>query len=78
MKTETLTWHELPADGMPDADITVMLEVLPPDGTDENDTETWPGWWSGERWLDAQNGWPIAAQRVVAWADMPAGSRGQV
>lgn len=23
MKTETITWHELPADGMPDAETTV-------------------------------------------------------
>lgn len=26
MKTETITWNELPADGVPDADTTVMVE----------------------------------------------------
>lgn len=71
MKTETITWHELPADGLPDADLTVLLEVRDPDETDT--TEVWPGWWSGERWVDA-DGWPIGAERVVAWADVPAGT----
>ncbi len=28
MKTETITWHELPADGMPDAETTVLLILL--------------------------------------------------
>lgn len=32
MKTETITWHELPADGMPDAETTVLLEVRELDG----------------------------------------------
>ena len=74
MKTETLTWHELPQDGLPDADLTVLLEVRDPDEPEA--TECWPGFWSGERWVDASTGWPIGAERVVAWADQPAGTRG--
>ena len=27
MKPETITWHELPADGMPDAETTVLLKA---------------------------------------------------
>jgi hypothetical protein len=73
MKTETITWHELPADGLPDAETTVQMEILQDDGT----TETWPGWWCGERWIDAGSGTPVAflVGEVVAWADVPAGSR---
>jgi hypothetical protein len=70
MKTETINWHELPNDGMPDAEITVLAEIRQPDGTD---TEVWPAWWSGERWVDAGSGFHIATARVVAWADVPAG-----
>ena len=72
MKTETITWHELPADGLPDAEITVMMEVLFAEGT-----ETWPGWWSGERWIEAESGTAtdVLCGQVLAWADMPAGSR---
>jgi len=70
MKTETITWHELPADGMPDADIAVLAEVRDPDGADGG-TEVWPAFWSGERWVDCGSGWPIEAERVVAWADQP-------
>lgn len=72
MKTETINWHELPADGMPDADITVLAEVR---SLDEQDTtEVWPAFWSGERWVDCGSGWPIEAERVVAWADQPSGT----
>ena len=71
MKTETIQWHELPGDGMPDADITVWAEVRDPD--DATTTEVWPAFWSGEKWIDCSTGWPIGAERVVAWADQPAG-----
>jgi len=70
MKTEQIQWHELPDDGLPDAETTVLLEVRDCDGPG---TEVWPGFWSGERWVDCSNGWPIGAGRVVAWADVPAG-----
>jgi hypothetical protein len=73
MKTETIQWHELPQDGMPDADITVLAEVRAPEGADDG-TEVWPAFWSGERWLDAGSGWHIECSRVVAWADQPAGT----
>jgi hypothetical protein len=72
MKTETITWRELPQDGIPDAELTVLLEVRDPD--QPGATECWPGFWSGERWIDCSTGWPIGAERVVAWADVPAGS----
>jgi len=71
MKTEQITWHELPADGMPDAEITVLAEIRQLDG---NSTEVWPAWWGGERWIDASSGWHIDSGRVVAWADQPAGT----
>jgi hypothetical protein len=73
MKTETLTWHELPSDGLPDADMTVLAEVRAPAGADDDSTEVWPAFWSGKNWLDAGSGWPISAERVVAWADVPVG-----
>ena len=73
MKTETLTWHELPQDGMPDADTTVLGEVRRVD--DPDTTEVWPAFWSGERWVDCSSGWPIEAARMVAWADQPAGTK---
>lgn len=73
MKTETLTWRELPQDGMPDADITVLGEIRDPD--EPESTETHPVFWSGERWIDAATGWPIGADRMVAWADQPGGTR---
>jgi hypothetical protein len=73
MKTESITWHELPQDGMPDADTTVMLEIT----TETGATECWPGWWDGERWLDS-HGMPIGLDSptgdVTAWAHMLAGA----
>lgn len=73
MRTETITWRELPADGMPDAEISVLVEFIAEDG----ERDTWPGWWSGEHWIDASTGDQIERDgrlRVVAWCDMPAGS----
>lgn len=72
MKIETITWHELPADGLPDADLTVLVEAR--DIDDPTATEVWPGFWSGERWVDCASAWPIANDRVVAWADQPSGT----
>lgn len=71
MKTEILTWHELPQDGMPDAEITVQVEVRDPEGSG---TQCWPAFWGGERWIDAATGMPIDGDRVIAWADQPAGT----
>lgn len=67
MTTETITWT---TDGsLPDADMTVLAEIACRD----NSTEVWPAYYDGERWVDA-TGWPMRS-RVIAWADMPAGSR---
>ena len=60
MKTETITWHEIPADGLPDSDITVLVAVyFPPDPDAAGDTaliEACSAWWSGEHWIDAGSG----------------------
>jgi len=71
MKIEQITWHELPQDGMPDSDITVEAEIEQDDGS----TEVHPAWWCGKQWRDAAQGWPLG-RRVVAWAHVPAGTRG--
>ena len=73
MITEQIVWH-LVSDAMPDAEITVLAEVRDPE---DSGTECWPAWWSGEHWIDASSGWHIDGERVVAWADMPGGTRGQ-
>ena len=72
MKTEVLHWHHLPAEGRPDSDITVLMEALLEDGS----TEVGPGWWCGESWRDCSTRWLIGRD-VVAWADMPAGTRAE-
>ena len=38
-------------------------------------TEVWPGYLDAGTWVDAASGLPIDTDRVVAWADMPKGSR---
>lgn len=73
MRTETLHWHELPDDGMPDADSTVMLDIAYDDG----EALTWPGWWDGTHWRDASTG-DIVRGKVAGWSDMPAGAAGVV
>lgn len=79
MRTETITWHDLPADGLPDSDITVLLAVhYPPDPDavlQPASVETCMGWWAGDRWLDASSGGGVEhdGARVLAWADMPVG-----
>ena len=73
MRNEVITWHDLPADGMPDSDITVLLKFTADDGA----ADTCLGWWSGTRWMDASNGDDIERDgrcRVVAWADMRGGA----
>ena len=55
MKTETITWHELPADGMPDAETTVLLELRELDG---DGTKVQTGWLAQSGWVDI-NAWPI-------------------
>lgn len=69
MKTETITWHELPQDGRPDSDTTVLAEITQDDGS----TDVHPAWWDGEEWRDCAQGWPLDTS-VVAWAHVPAGA----
>lgn len=70
MKTEQITWHELPADGMPDAETTVMLEVRDLDG---HGSDVVTGWLADSGWVDI-GGLPVNAERVTAWAELPAGT----
>ena len=72
MRTEQITWHELPQDGLPDADVTVLAEIRNPDGADDG-TEVWPAFCCGEHWYDAGSCLRIDTHRVVAWADVPFG-----
>ncbi len=72
--TEPIQWHPLPHHGMPDADISCLLEVQ---NTDDGSVRVLMGWWSGEHWIEDASGdriERIGPYRVVAWADEPAGS----
>lgn len=62
MKTETITWHELPDDGMPDADETVLIS---------SSTEVDQGWFDGADWRLCESGG--LAVGVKAWAKVPEG-----
>jgi hypothetical protein len=64
MKTETITWRELPQDGMPDAETAVLINTAV-GGVDA-------GFFDGEQWRWCESG-GIVAEPVVAWADMPVG-----
>lgn len=64
MKTENITWHELPHDGMPDAELTVLLS------TEHQGVDT--GWFDGTDWRWCESG-GIVAERVQAWAEVPEG-----
>ena len=58
----TLDWHRA-ADTLPDADTTVLMWVVDPEGAD------WAaGWWDGEAWRDAASGGVVAGE-VTAWAE---------
>ena len=73
MRTETITWYELPADGVPDADTTVLVAFK---FNDEPEVDTWQAWWSGEHWMDTATGDRMERDgtlQVLAWAHMPAG-----
>ena len=69
MKTETITWHEVTTDTLPDAETTVLMQVREHDG---DSTEVITGWLGEQDWCDI-TGYPVQAHRVVAWADVPAG-----
>lgn len=76
MTPEQITWHILPTDGLPDAEVSVLAEFVHADEPDHADT--WPAWWSGEHWIDATTGDRLERDgrcRVLAWCHMPAGSR---
>ncbi|PZP30469.1 MAG: hypothetical protein DI603_15205 [Roseateles depolymerans] len=64
MKAETINWHELPQDGLPDARTTVLISTAHA-GVDS-------GYYDGEEWRWAESG-GIVGEPVQAWADRPAG-----
>lgn len=64
MRTETITWNELPADGMPDAGTTVLLNV---EGGHVEEA-----WWDGDDWRWCESG-GVVVEKVLAWADVPVG-----
>lgn len=64
MKSEVIQWHELPQDGMPDADTTVLLS------TEEQAVAS--GWFDGTDWRWCESGGPVG-EPVQAWAVMPKG-----
>lgn len=75
-KAETITWHVLPDAGMPDSQITVLVEFIHTDEPEHGDT--WPAWRDGDHWIDASTGDQMERGgriKVLAWCDMPAGSR---
>lgn len=55
----------------PDADITVLIESEEADGA-----EVWMGFYSGDDWMTIDC-LPVDV-KVIAWAEMPAGSRAQL
>lgn len=64
-RTETITWR-LPADEMPDDDLTVLLHLQ------DEEWPVWPGYHDGD------NGWCLAdamptTKKVLRWAHMPNG-----
>lgn len=69
MTTETITWHPV-AEGLPDADLTVLLAL---DGED-----TCAGFLDGERadgtplWRDT-TAIDLHGHTIAHWADMPKG-----
>lgn len=64
MKTETITWRELPQDGLPDAELTVLIS------TEHSGVDT--AYLDGDDWRWCESG-GIVGEPVQAWADVPAG-----
>lgn len=63
--TELITWNS-PAEQMPDDDLTVLLHL------EDEECPVWPGYRDGDQWLLAD---AMPAPKVLAWANMPEGSR---
>lgn len=66
---ELLRWRDVPGAELPDAEMTVLVELA---GDDE---PVWPGYWTGDCWHTVAGG-PFAGQ-VTGWAEMPAGRNGK-
>jgi hypothetical protein len=64
VKSEVINWHELPDDGMPDAERTVLISTFE-GGVDS-------GFYDGEVWRWCESG-GIVGELVQAWADLPMG-----
>lgn len=61
---EVLTWHDVAAGDMPDADIVQLLWIRDADGHAEWDR----GWWDGEGWRLAESGGRCCGT-VLFWAE---------
>ncbi len=64
MRAETITWHELPLDAMPDACLTVLISTESA-GVDS-------GFFDGRDWRWCESG-GVVGEPVQGWADMPMG-----
>ena len=64
MKRELIEWHELPQDGMPDAELTVLLSAA--------DAGVDTGFFDGTTWRWCESG-GVVAEPVQAWAEVPVG-----
>ncbi|MDH0866479.1 hypothetical protein [Mitsuaria sp. GD03876] len=64
MKREVIEWQELPQDGMPDAEVTVLLSTAEA-GVDS-------GFFDGVEWRWCESG-GVVAEPVQAWAVVPKG-----
>lgn len=72
MRNELITWHDLPADGHPTNDDTVLVEVA---GIADS-PRIFPLFWDGMYWIDVSGGYRLNERyRPVAWAAMPIGTR---
>lgn len=67
MIPETTNWKRVDEHGLPDADLTVLIELHP---AGEYSEPVWLGYHDGTGWRDAMGD----AVQVIAWADMPKGS----
>ena len=64
MKQETINWHELPRDGMPDAEAAVL--ICTSEGTVDS------GFLDGHMWRWCESGGYVTGV-VMGWAEMPVG-----
>lgn len=67
MFTETIQWHELPQDGLPDSEMTVLVIV-------EGEAEATTAFYDEGEWRDAGSAMCFD-DPVLRWAHLPGGER---